>query len=110
MNRAQIERVLADLPATVDERQLSRIHGYAATARRCEERITALRAELERALRSVDEAPAGAGAITPDEAIRLALELDQLERVQPRIDSWLRVAVSAHSDHPGPAPFGEGPA
>jgi hypothetical protein len=110
MNRAQIERVLADLPATVDERQLSRIHGYAATARRCEERITALRAELERALRSVDEAPAGTGAVTPDEAIRLALELDELERVQPRIDSWLRVAVSAHSDHPGPAPFGEGPA
>jgi hypothetical protein len=42
--------------------------------------------------------------------IRLAREPDGLERVQPRIDSWLRIAVGVVSVDPGPAPFGEGPA
>jgi hypothetical protein len=112
MNAAQIDRLLAGLPATVDERHRRRIDGYAATARRCDERITARRTELERALRSVDEAAATGSAVEPaDEAIRLAVELDALERVQPRIDSWLRVAVGAVSDDPESlAPFGEGPA
>jgi hypothetical protein len=110
MNPAQIDRLLAGLPATVEERHRQRINGYAATARRCDERITARRTELERALRSVDKAAAGAAVEPADQAIRLALELDALERVQPRIDSWLRVAVGAVSDDPGPAPFGEGPA
>jgi hypothetical protein len=110
MNAAQIDRLLADLPAAADQRHRRRIRSYAATARRCEERITARRAALERALRSVDEAGAGGGgAEAADDAIGLALELDALERVQPRIDSWLRVAIGAVSDDPGPAPFGEGP-
>jgi hypothetical protein len=112
MNAAQIGRLLAGLPATVDERHRRRVNGYAVTARRCDERITARRTELERALRNVGEAAAAAGsaAEAADEAIRLASELDALERVQLRIDSWLRVAVGAVSDDPGPAPFGEGPA
>jgi hypothetical protein len=87
------------------------VKGYAATARRCDERISALRIELERALRGVDEAAAGGyGVAAADEALRLARELDALERVQPRIDSWLRVAVGAVSDDPGLEPFGEEPA
>jgi hypothetical protein len=111
MNAAQIDRLLAGVPATVDERQRRRVDGCAATARRCDERITARRTELERALRTLDEAAAaGSAAEAADEAIRLALELDALERVQPRIDSWLRVAVGAVSDDAGLAPFGEGPA
>jgi hypothetical protein len=110
MNQAQIDRLLAGVPATVDDHQRRRINGYAATASRCDERVTAGRTDLERALRGVDEAAASDGAVHPaDEAIRLALELDALERIQPRIDSWLRVAVGAVSDDPGPAPFGEGP-
>jgi hypothetical protein len=109
MNAAQVDRLLAGLQATVDHRR--RVNGYAATARRCDERIAARRTELERALRSVDEAAAAGSAVeAADEAIRLAIELDALERVQPRIDSWLRVAVGAVSDDPGLAPFGEGPA
>jgi hypothetical protein len=113
MNAAQIDRLLDGLPATVAEGHRRRINGYAATALRCDERIAALRTALERALRSVDDEAAAAGgrAVEPaDEAIRLALELDALERVQPRIDSWLRVAVGAVAEDPGPAPFGEGPA
>jgi len=110
MNPAQVDRLLAGLPATVAEGHRRRINGYAAAARRCDERITARRTELERALRSVDEAAATGGAAQPaDDAIRLALELDALERLQPRVDSWLRVAVGAVSDDPGLAPFGEGP-
>jgi hypothetical protein len=111
MNPAQIDRLLANLPATVADGHRRRINGYAATALRCEERITARRVELERALRSVDDAAAGNNAdAAADEAIRLVVELDTLERVLPRIDAWLRVAVGAISDDPGPEPFGEGPA
>jgi hypothetical protein len=110
MSPAQIERLLAGLPANVDARQRRLVDGYAATARRCNERITAQRAELERALRGVGEAVStGSAGEAADEAIRLAGELDRLERVQPRIDSWLRVAAGAVSEDPGPEPFGEGP-
>lgn len=111
MNAAEIDRLVAALPADLDERHRRRINGYAATARRCDERITMRRHDLERVLRYVDDAAAGDGAVeAPDEAIRVAIELDALERVQPQIDSWLRVAVSAVAEAPGPAPFGEGPA
>ena len=108
MNQAQIDRLLAGVPISVEERHRRRIDGYAATARRADERISALRIELERALRAVDEAPSEADGA--DRAIELARELDALERVQPRIDSWLRVAVGSVSDDPGLEPFGEGPA
>jgi hypothetical protein len=108
MNQAQIDRLLAGVPISVEERHRRRIDGYAATARRADERISALRIELERALRAVDEAPSVSGGA--DQAIELARELDSLERVQPRIDSWLRVAVGSVSDDPGLEPFGEGPA
>jgi hypothetical protein len=111
MNTAQIDRLLAGLPATVDECHRRRVNGYAATARRCDERIAARRGELSRALRNVAQAGADDGAVeAADEAIRLALELDALERVQVWFDSWLRVAASAVSDDLGLAPFGEGPA
>jgi hypothetical protein len=108
MNQAQIDRLLAGVPISVEERHRRRIDGYAATARRADERIIALRIELERALRAVDEAPSESDGA--DRAIELARELDSLERVQPRIDSWLRVAVGSVSDDPGLEPFGEGPA
>jgi hypothetical protein len=111
VNAGQIDRLLANLPATVDERHRRRVNGYAATARRCDERITARRNELERALRAVDEAAAAVEAVeAADLAIRVALELDALERVQPWFDSWLRVAIGGVSEDQGPAPFGEGPA
>jgi hypothetical protein len=111
VNPAQIDRLLAGIPANAGEGLRQRVDRYAATARRCDERITARRAELERALDRVGEAAAAGGAVeAADEAIRLACELDALERVQPRIDSWLRIAVGAVSDDPGPEPFGEGPA
>jgi hypothetical protein len=111
MNPAQIDRLLAGVPETVAARHRRRIDGYAATARRCDERITALHPTLERALRGVDEAAATGSAVeAADEAIRLAGELDALERLQPRIDAWLRVAVGAVSHDPDLAPFGEGPA
>ncbi len=107
MNPVQIDRLLAGIPANTDPRHRRRIEGYAATARRADERIGALRIELERALRAVDDTPGATEAA--DRAIELARELDALERVQPRIDSWLRVAVGSVSDDPGLEPFGEGP-
>lgn len=110
MNPAQIDRLLAGIPPYVDERHRRRVHGYAATARRCDERITDLRIELERALWAVGEKElAGLAVDRADEAIRVVRELDALERVQPRIDSWLRNAVGVLSDDRGLEPFGEGP-
>jgi hypothetical protein len=111
MTGAQIDRLLAGVPESADPGHRRRVAGYAATARRCDERIGALRTDLARALRTVEEAAAsGAGDVAAaDDALRLACELDDLERLQPRIDSWLHVAVSTVSDHPGLEPFGEGP-
>lgn len=111
MNTAQIDRLLAGVSPSVDERHRRRINGYAATARRCDERIAELRVALERALHTVDDSAAAGPAVeATDEAIRLACELDALERIQPRIDSWLRTTAGAFSDKLDLAPFGEGPA
>ena len=111
MNAAQIDRLLSSVPESTEERHRRRVLGYATTARRIDARISALRGELERALRAVDDAVAeGRGEQAADEALGLARELDSLERVQPRVDSWLRVAVGAVADDPGLEPFGEGPA
>ena len=111
MNNAQIDRLLSSIPEKTEPRHLKRVHGYATTARRIDARISALRVELERSLRAVDDAvEAGNGDAAADEALALARELDSLERVQPRVDSWLRVAVGAVADDPGLEPFGEGPA
>ena len=111
MNNAQIDRLLSSIPEKTEPRHLKRVRGYATTARRIDRRIAVLRDDLERALRAVDdtvEADGDADAAA-DEALALARELDALERIQPRVDSWLRVAVGAVADDPGLAPFGEGP-
>ena len=112
MNAAQIDRLLASVPDTTEERHRRRVLGYAMTARRIDARISALRGELERALRAVDDAVEADGDAdaAADEALALARELDSLERVQPRVDSWLRVSVGSVVDDPGLEPFGEGPA
>jgi hypothetical protein len=111
VNAAQIDRLLASVPATTEERHRKRVFGYATTARRIDARIAALRGELERALRAVDDAVAdGRGEEAADEALALARELDSLERIQPRVDSWLRVSIGSVVDDPGLEPFGEGPA
>jgi division protein CdvB (Snf7/Vps24/ESCRT-III family) len=110
VNSAQIDRLVASVPDRVEPRHRKRVMGYAATARRVDARITALRADLERSLRAVDDAVArGLGDKSADRALQLAQELESLERVQPRVDSWLRVAVGAVADDPGLEPFGEGP-
>jgi hypothetical protein len=111
VNAAQIDRLLASVPETTEERHRKRVLGYATTARRVDARISALRVQLERALRAVDDAVGnGTGEEAADRALELAQELESLERVQPRVDSWLRVAVGAVADDPGLEPFGEGPA
>ena len=58
LNSSQIDRLLSSVPDTTEARHLKRVHGYAATARRIDARISALRVELERALRAVDDAVA----------------------------------------------------
>ena len=111
MNLKQIDRLVGTVPDSIEPRQRKRLDGYAAVARRCESRIGALRADLERALRAAGDVAHGGGDLdaTSDEALSLLCELDALERVQPRIDAWLRVAVGALSDEMRLGPMGEGP-
>jgi hypothetical protein len=111
LNPSQIDRLLSSVPEKTEERHMKRVRGYATTARRIDARISVLRVDLERALRAVDDAVAtgGDGEAAADMALALARELDSLERIQPRVDSWLRVAVGAVADDPGLQPFGEGP-
>jgi hypothetical protein len=111
LNEKQIDRLVGSVPDDADPRQRRRVEGYAANARRCERRIIGLRDELEHALRAVDDAAAEGTADCPersDAALALLMELDALERVQPRIDSWLRVSAGAFSESPM-MPVGEGP-
>lgn len=104
MSRAQIDKGVGG--------EGSGVLGYAATARRCQERIALVRRALEPALRAVDHA-AETGtdvAAAADDALRLALELDALERVQGRVDAWLRLVGGVDANEGWLAPFGEAPA
>ena len=71
---------------------------------------SALRVELERALRAAGDVAHDGGERGRGRPRALAArELDSLERVQPRMDSWLRVSVGAVSDEVQMGPVGEGP-
>ena len=111
MNLKQIDRLVGAVPESIEEKSRRRLDGYAAVARRCEERIVALRGDLERALRGAGDVAHDGGdlAAASDTALSLLVELDSLERVQPRIDAWLRVSVGALSDEVQMGPVGEGP-
>jgi ABC-type transporter Mla subunit MlaD len=111
MNLKQIDRLIAGVPDGLEDRSRRRLDGYAAVARRCEQRIIDLRGTLERALRAAGDVAHDGGDLdaASDEALALLIELDQLERVQPRIDAWLRVSVGAFSDEAQMGPVGEGP-
>ena len=111
MNLKQIDRLVGTVPEGIEAKSRRRLDGYAAVARRCEERITALRSDLESALRAAGDVAHDGGDLdtTSDQALALLVELDSLERVQPRIDAWLRVSVGALSDEVQMGPVGEGP-
>ena len=111
MNLKQIDRLVGTVPDGIEEKSRRRLDGYAAVARRCEERIMALRSDLERALRGAGDVAHDGGdlAAASDTALSLLVELDSLERVQPRIDAWLRLSVGALSDEVQMGPVGEGP-
>jgi hypothetical protein len=111
VNLKQIDRLVEAVPDGIEQKSRRRLDGYAAVARRCEERITALRGDLERALRGAGDVAHDGGELdaASDRALSLLVELDSLERVQPRIDAWLRVSVGALSDEVQMGPVGEGP-
>ena len=110
MNASQIERLLASIPAKTETRHRKRVLGYAATARRIDARIPRCAwTSSARCAPSMTTSPAASATSPPTGRCELAQELESLERVQPRVDSWLRVAVGAVADDPGLEPFGEGP-
>ena len=107
MNLSQVRRLMDTVPQAISPRQRHRIDGYAATCRQLSSRIDHARANLEKTLREMSEG--GDPDALAERAIDILIELDQLERIQPRIDAWLRVAVGAVEDEIQSGPMGEGP-
>ena len=103
MNLSQIDRLVATVRPTIDQRQRLRLHAYVETARRCEARIQELRDELERTFQAGDGSTG-----TADAALATACQLDALERLQPRVDSWLADYVAALVSIPEPEIYGDG--
>jgi hypothetical protein len=97
MQQVQINRLTATVPAAIDAGQRARLRAYVDTVRRCERRIQLLRSELEQALQSAAAAPGDEGDPPPEPnaVLQIAAELDGLERLQPRVDGWLKEYVAA---------------
>jgi hypothetical protein len=94
----QVDQLVGTVPATINPGQRQRLDAYADTVHRCEARIQSLRGELQDAFEAGNgvTALAGAGAETePNRALNVACELDTLERVQPRVDAWLKQYVDS---------------
>jgi hypothetical protein len=112
MNVTQIDRLLASVPAAIDERQQARLTAYADTATRCETRIQRLRVELERSLHGVGghhrAVASEAVAAEPNETLKIACELDALERLQPRVDGWLSDFVASLTRIDAQMTYGDG--
>ena len=104
MNATQVDRLVATVTGPIEDRSRRRLDGYAAAARRCDERICALRAELATAILA-----AGDDADEADEVLDTMIQLDALERIQLRVDAGLRASVGALADSDLPVPVGEGP-
>ena len=103
MNLSQIDRLVATVRPTIDQRQRHRLHVYVETARRCEARIQELRDELERTFQAGDGSTG-----TADATLATACQLDALERLQPRVDSWLTDYVAGLVPAPEPEIYGDG--
>ena len=107
MNLNQVQRLMATVPQAISPRQRHRIAGYAASCRHLSSRLEETRTNLEKTLREMSEG--GDPEALAERAVALLIELDALERIQPRIDAWLRVAVGALEDEIQTGPMGEGP-
>ena len=105
MNATQVDRLVANVTGPIEERSRRRLEGYAAAARRCDERICDLRIEVAQAIMA-----AGDDADRADDVLDAMMRLDALERIQLRVDAGLRASVGALADFDLPAPVvGEGP-
>jgi hypothetical protein len=111
MNLNQINRLVATAPPTIDARQRSRLQAHQETASRCELRIRKLREELERSLQTPTDAGGLAshdGSAELNATLTIACELDVLERLQPRVDTWLKDYVTSLAAVHEPVDYGDG--
>ncbi len=104
MNATQVDRLVATVKGPIEERSRRRLDGYAAAARRIDQRIAELRLELEAAIRAAGDDPSRA-----DDVLDTMCKVDQLERIQLRVDAGLRASVGALAEVDLPSPVGEGP-
>ena len=112
MKSNQIDQLVATVPATINPGQRQRLDAYVDTVRRCEARIQWLRAELPRVFDDGGDATSGAGDVAVvaelNTALSVACELDTLERVQPRVDGWLKQYVAMLQHTPALEAYGDG--
>jgi hypothetical protein len=107
----QVDQLDATVPSTINPGQRQRLDAYVDTVRRCEARIQSLRGELHHVFEAGNgvTALAGADATTgPNRALDVACELDTLERVQPRVDAWLKQYVATLISRTTVETYGDG--
>ena len=108
---SHIDQVLATVPSTISTDQRQRLDAYVETVQQCEARIQWLRAELPRLFELRGAAPDPADSdltATTTQALTVVCELDTLERVQHRVDDWLKQYVAMLTTQPFVDAYGDG--
>jgi hypothetical protein len=99
MNPHRLKQLVASVPETIDADQRARLLAHVQASDCCRGRVERVRAELRSALD---------GAASADRAVDLACELEDLERVQQRMDNWLSDLVEELTGTPRAVPCDDG--
>jgi hypothetical protein len=99
MNPQRLKQLVASVPESIDADQRARLLAHVKASDCCRGRVERVRAELRSALD---------GAASADRAVDLACELENLERAQQRLDSWLTSLVEELTSTPRSVPYGDG--
>jgi hypothetical protein len=103
-----IDHLLGTVPPSISPDQRQRLDAHVETAQRCEARIQLLRAELQRIFELADVPnPADPDPAASSKALTVVCELDTLERVQLRVDDWLRQYVIMLTTQPFVEAYGD---
>ncbi len=108
---SHIDQLLATVPSTISTDQRQRLDAHVETVQRCEARIQWLRAELPRTFELAGDVADPADpdpTVAPNKALTVVIELDTLERVQIRVDEWLKQYVAMLTTQPLVEAYGDG--
>ena len=97
MNPHRLQSLVATVPDWIGPEQRGRLDAHVEAVDACQARVV----EIKQALRSALGGPGRS-------ALDLACELDSLERVQERLDSWLTALVEELNRSPSEVSYGDG--